>query len=333
VLNGNAWRGREFIPAQRELLCVETSSICNLNCRICGYGKKQSPRLRMPDALFHACIDQAVDMGIQRFQLTPMTGDVFMDPRFMDRLEFLDSHPKVKSYEFFTNFTIPNEARIEHLFGLKKLRQLVVSIYGHDVDSFVAIAQSEPRIYRRLLNNLESLYQRLEQRRFHLEFGLRTVRRISSDSDSDLLRILERFREAGIRTRRSRVYNNWGGLVSNADVEGLDIEITTADAVYKKGVCTMMFTDVQVMATGVVNACACRDVDATLRIGNLKEQPLREIFSRHNQAYMTLVQEQQEGYFRSICRSCDFYKSIYRKRSSNRGQNSLTLDEFMERLG
>ena len=334
VFNTNAGFGREFIPAQRDLLCVETSSACNLNCRICGYPKKQSPKVRMSDALFHACIEQAVDMGICRFQLTPLTGDVFMDSKLMNRLEFLDAHSKVKSYEFFTNFTIPDEAKIERLFGLKKLRQLVVSLYGHDMDSFVAIAQSEPKIYRRLLGNLESLYKQLERRRFHLEFGLRSVRKIPSDGDSELLRTLERFKARGIRTRISRVYNNWGGLVSNADVEGLDIDITSADAVYKKGVCTLMFTDVQVMATGVVNACACRDVDATLRVGDLNQQPLQEILSRDNEAYMTLIREQQEGRFRPICRSCDFYKSIYSNRSQNcrQSRHTRTAKEFMATL-
>ena len=56
VFNLNARLGREFIPAQRDLLCVETSSACNLDCRFCGYGKKQSPRVRMADDLFFDCI-------------------------------------------------------------------------------------------------------------------------------------------------------------------------------------------------------------------------------------------------------------------------------------
>ena len=95
-----------------------------------------------------------------------------------------------------------------------------------------------------------------------------------------------------------------------------------------------MFTDVQVMATGIVNACACRDVDATLRIGDLKEQPLKEILSSRNPTYTGLIREQQEGRFRPICRSCDYYKSIYRQRSLNRklGRQTLTLKEFLTTL-
>jgi hypothetical protein len=88
------------------------------------------------------------------------------------------------------------------------------------------------------------------------------------------------------------------------------------------------------MATGIVNACACRDVDATLRIGDLNEQPLKEILSPNNATYMALIGEQQEGRFRPICRSCDYYKSIYRHRSLNKklGRKTLTLEEFLSTL-
>ena len=84
------------------------------------------------------------------------------------------------------------------------------------------------------------------------------------------------------------------------------------------------------MATGIVNGCACRDVDATLRIGDLNEKPLREILSTQNQAWMDLIAEQQRGEFRPVCRSCDFYKSIYHARSKYRkeGLPLQTLEEF-----
>ena len=86
------------------------------------------------------------------------------------------------------------------------------------------------------------------------------------------------------------------------------------------------------MATGIVNGCACRDVDVTLRIGDLNETPLAEILSLENEAYMELIEEQQAGNFRPICESCDFYKSIYHMRSTYRKQDTelQTLKEFMQ---
>ena len=46
-----------------------------------------------------------------------------------------------------------------------------------------------------------------------------------------------------------------------------------------------------------------------------------------------MVDEQQRGEYRPICRSCDFYKSIYRARWSDRRRGSLSLEEFWENLG
>jgi hypothetical protein len=45
-INFNRLLGREFIPAQPDMLCIETSSLCNLKCRFCAYVKKHSPKFR-----------------------------------------------------------------------------------------------------------------------------------------------------------------------------------------------------------------------------------------------------------------------------------------------
>jgi hypothetical protein len=87
------------------------------------------------------------------------------------------------------------------------------------------------------------------------------------------------------------------------------------------------------MATGIVNGCACRDVDATLRIGDLNHAPLSGILSLSNPAYRQLVQEQEAGQFRPVCQSCDYYKSIYRATRADRqcGRSPHTLPEFLAR--
>jgi hypothetical protein len=72
-----------------------------------------------------------------------------------------------------------------------------------------------------------------------------------------------------------------------------------------------------------------------LRIGDLNKTPLREIISSRNSAYMQLIDEQQERRFRPICKSCDFYQSIYHNRRSYRrnGVKTQSLAEFKAALG
>lgn len=86
------------------------------------------------------------------------------------------------------------------------------------------------------------------------------------------------------------------------------------------------------MATGIVNGCACRDTDATLRLGDLHQTPLRDIVSARNPVYMELIEEQQNGSFRPVCQSCDFYTSIYYKSLSYAHTPLQTLKQFKASL-
>jgi MoaA/NifB/PqqE/SkfB family radical SAM enzyme len=333
-INVNWWRGREYVPRRIGVLNIETSSACNLKCCFCAYDKKQSPRVSMTDAMFADCVGQALAMGYREFELTPCTGDVFMDRHLFNKLEFLEGNAGVKGYEFFTNFTIPKPAQIERLIRLKKLSKLVVSIYGHDLASFIAITKSTEKVYRRLVTNLNRLHGLLEHRSFDLLLAVRSSNDMPPRPAGDLMGAVDRFRASGIRIQSAHVYNNWGGYITSDDVKGLDIDLGKDDDVYKKGACALLFATVQITADGIVNGCACRDVDRTLRIGDLKERPLREILSPRNPAYMELIDEQQRGEFRPVCRSCDFYKSIYHNRSSyrNSGTEVMSLAEFKASL-
>jgi len=333
-INFNRLIGRELVPLETTTLNIETSSLCNLECVFCAYVKKHSPKVSMKDAFFQNCVEQAVGMGFTQFELTPCTGDVFMDRHIFNKFQFLEDHPAIGGYRFFTNFTIPNKTNVERLLRLKKLKNLTVSIYGHDLASFIAITKSTEKVYNRLISNLNTLLENLDRKHFNLDIGIRTTNDAPRRPVSDVMQLLERFRERGVRPRRAHVYNNWGGFVTQADVAGLAIDVSGAESVYKRGACAHLFTTYQIMATGIVNGCACRDVDATLRIGDLNEAPLHKILSPDNPAYMALIEEQQCGDFRPVCKSCDYYKSIYHMRMSRRkdGSEFQSIEEFKDRL-
>ena len=323
--------GRQFIPRDRTLFHIETSSACNLKCRFCAYTKKSTPKMSMSYEAFVDTVEQALALGYTRFELTPCTGDVFMDKTLFAKLDFLERDPRVASYEFFTNLTIPKPDGTRRLASLKKLKHLTVSVYGHDLESFLKIAGGTPMLYKRLLANLDALLEIMPQASFEVAIGLRSTLKRPKGAATDLLQAVERFRAAGHDIWLSPgIYNNWGGLITQNDVAGLDMYVNSTEGAYKLGACEKLFDSVQVMATGVVNACACRDVDATLAIGNVNEEPLEKIVSPDNPRYMAIIEAQQRGEFAAICKSCDFYKSIYHHRSHYRRQGiaTITLDEF-----
>jgi hypothetical protein len=172
AININRARGREFIPKAAHSLGIETSSLCNLECRFCAYVKKTSPKVVMKDEFFKNCIDQAVDMGYRHFDLTPCTGDIFMDRGIFNKLAYMENAAGVASYGFFTNFTIPKSQDVKRLFDLAKLSDLAISIYGYDPKTFVEITQSTEKVYRRLVYNLETFLGEIGRRKFSLQFSL-----------------------------------------------------------------------------------------------------------------------------------------------------------------
>ena len=205
----NQWRNRHFIPTDRAPFCIETSSACNLNCCFCAYGKKATPRVSMPDALFQDCVGQVLGMGFREFQLTPTTGDVFMDRTVFSKFRFLDDHPEVQGYHFFTNFTVPTPKKIEELVTLRKLRTMVISIYGHDEASFVTIARSSPRIFRRLLANLRTLRDLRSSWPFDLSVGWRSTFDVPEKAPDELMVLIDELRALGVRVHPSHgLYNN-----------------------------------------------------------------------------------------------------------------------------
>jgi hypothetical protein len=334
-INVNRARGREFIPAHRKGFNIETSALCNLDCVFCAYPKKQSPKITMPDALFEDAVRQALDLGYEEFDLTPCTGDIFMDRGVFNKLEFLDRTPGVTGYGFYTNFTVPRPQDIERLVRLKKLGGFGISIYGHDLTTFKLITKANEKLYHRLVENLELLFTLRKQREFPLHFAIHPGARSLRGRSSEVLDVIAKFKTLGVTTKTTKgVYNNWGGYVTPEDVKGMPITVGAPTMIYKKGACSRIFTSVQVMATGIVNGCAARDTDATLQLGDLRDKPLRDILSDANPVYMNLIDAQQRGDFPAVCKSCDFYTSINHKSSNYKREGTVTqsIAEFKQSI-
>jgi hypothetical protein len=144
-----------------------------------------------------------------------------------------------------------------------------------------------------------------------------------------LLLILQELMSKGVRVRVPREqYDNWGGLITKKDMAGLDIAIEE-NSVKKIGACSLIFFRVGVLATGKVNACSCRDVNATLGIGDITEQPLIDILSlEKNRIYRQIVKQQSEGNFQNICKACNFYMSIYDLRTASMNDVFKSKNKF-----
>lgn len=332
-LNWNRLRGRAFVPDPRTHLFIEPTTHCNLACRFCTYRLHRRSDHVMAAETFARFVGESVEMGFARIALTPINGDVFVDKRVMDKLRHLETVPGLSGFLLYTNFIAASPEAIAELVGMKRLTLFNISVYGHDRASFEKVAGRGADQYRRLVDNLNRLADLLPQAANPAAFqvSIRTGRHADFNGPGDLLGAIRRLGELGVPVTRQSRCDDWGGLITASDMAGLDMELIEGRLLYKQGACILPFYAVQILADGRVNACACRDIDGQLVIGDLARNSLGEILSADNPAYVGLIERQQRGDFPPACRGCSFYRSIYDP--TIRDATSLSLDQFWKSLG
>jgi radical SAM protein with 4Fe4S-binding SPASM domain len=107
-------------------------------------------------------------------------------------------------------------------------------------------------------------------------------------------------------------YDSWAGMIEPRALEDVGLEPRTMP--YKRGACELLFTKPVVLANGDVNACACRDVEAELIVGNALETPLSRIWA--GDAITGLIERHERGDYPDVCRRCTYFISVYNSKRS-----------------
>ena len=74
----------------------------------------------------------------------------------------------------------------------------------------------------------------------------------------------------------------------------------------------LIYSRLIVGASGKVNACACRDANYTLAIGDLNEKKLKEIVNLKNNKYKDLILAQEQNNFMTFMNHAIFIKAFIR---------------------
>ncbi len=296
----------------------------------------------MSTDFFCNVIDQATAFGHTSFGLTPITGEVFVDRDLLSKLEYMEDHSGVGLYRFYSNYIQTSEDFHDFLSDVKKLHTLTVSIYGHDEESFKKVTGGSQKQYEHLIQNLSGLLDTYQSpdRQYRVNLTVRTEAGFDYDSwDSDIGRLVKTGKSLGTGLSiMTGQYDNWGGLVDKKELE--DLNITLKDDIDhtrdKSGPCSIIFYKTIVMADGRINACACRDTDGTLIIGDLNHQRLEEIYSVNNPHYMDLIENQIQNTYDNVCRYCSHHKTIYVPEPViypiKRKNKQISLEEFYRHL-
>jgi len=291
---------------------IEISSVCNFNCVFCAY-QHTTEKMRKIMSLedFKLAVHEIIKNGGQKIALTPLTGDIFADRKgIIKKIEYLEKMDEIKSYSFTTNVSLIDNDKINFLKTTSKLKDVKLSIYGHDEDSFTKITQTN--LYSKVYQNLLNIKKNITDFKFKLDIGVRSYMDFKfENSNSEIMMLIKSIaKNENVKLNFHRHYTNWGGYVSKDDLNGLPIILKDDKKGYKSGPCARLF-NYMILSNSDVILCACRDAMREMVVGNLKKNSLKEIVSIKNPLYKKWIDDQEKDMFNGPCKDCDMYRPVY----------------------
>ncbi|MBI4248227.1 MAG: radical SAM protein [Elusimicrobia bacterium] len=286
-------------------LYMEGTNICNAKCVFCAYPQMQRPKVTMEMDTFKNTILGFVRAGGREVNLSAIVGDPLIDRYLFDKLDFLRSQPQIRAAQFFTNAIAMRPAMADKLLTYGKFLKVCISFGGFDRETYLRIFKVDK--FETVVPQIQHLIAQKEATGSSLDItvNLRVPVENRKGPFWDYLR--DRHRKGIILLDWVDQFDNWGGDISEETL--LAADLTPRPLPLKRGPCHRLLTGPAVLADGRVNACACRDVEATLIIGDLKTQSMQAILS--GAPLKELLDKHERADFPAICEKCTLYESIY----------------------
>jgi MoaA/NifB/PqqE/SkfB family radical SAM enzyme len=315
-----------LVEAQRvpRGLHLEATNICNARCVFWAYPQMERPKQTMSMEMFRDIIDQYVASGGSHVSLTPIVGDPFVDPLLFERLDYLAELDAIESFYFFTNAILMNRDASQQLMRYGDRLRVCISMGGFDRETYHRVMGVDR--FESVWPNLEAFLEEVESSGSEISLEIH-VRCGPEDLRGEVWGALEELeRQSRLLIAQIDEYDSWAGKISPEALA--ESGLRPSRMPHKRGPCELLYMKPVVLANGEVNACACRDVEAELIVGDLGEQSLEEVFE--GDALTELRNRQMRGDFPDVCQRCSYYVSVFNPLKSRIASDELNWDTGMK---
>ncbi|OGR42742.1 MAG: hypothetical protein A2X35_01980 [Elusimicrobia bacterium GWA2_61_42] len=284
-------------------LFIETSNVCNARCVFCAYPKMRRAKKAMSMELFRSVIDQYAGLGAE-VDLTPIVGDPFTDAKFLERLDYVFAKPALR-FHFFTNAIALTPQIGASLLKYGDRLTVNISFGGFDAPTYRKVFGVDR--FDDAVSNIRALIERKRAAKsaLGLQINLRTP---LENNKGPFWDYLMRAKADGLAVITwMGAYDSWAGQVEETALAEAGLKARPMPD--KCGPCHRLLTSPVILADGLVNACACRDVEGTLIIGDLNRQPLKEVLA--GPALYDLLRRHAAGDFPEVCQKCTYYDPVF----------------------
>lgn len=290
---------QSLIVSRPACIIIETVNYCNHNCIFCPNELMTRERSVMTMKVFEKAISDYLEMGGGHLSLTPMIGDVFLDPLLIQRLEYLQKFSDRITLSITTNGVFADKFTDDELsFILGNFKRIQISIYGLSKQEYMLITKKET--YSRFLSSIKKVIAFSPPDVVTLGFRL-----VNSRDDIELISWITDNLGVIIPYSSTIQYNNWSCNELNFELPG--------DAIWCNQnagslPCILPLISIQVFVNGDVSMCACADYDSSpdLKIGSIINESLESMYNS---------EKVRTFFFKpwiapDFCKKCSFYRSL-----------------------
>jgi len=310
VVSSSTQRLKDILRERPLYISIETTNICNARCVFCAYPKMTRAKTVMSPELFEKIISDYIDMGGGAVGLTPIVGDVLVDPHLPDRLALLRNEEAITHVAFTTNaiawgrFSERNQRLI-----LESVDCISISLGGLDPLSYNTMFAVDR--FDKVCEAIESMCRIKSAHGLGVELHL--LFRVNRPADELIAdERMAFFRRPEITNITSlNNFGNWGGLIGSEDLpEGAQlIQVDLSPQRIrekKKHPCFVHYLSPEITCTGLVSACGCMNAEAgALILGDVTQKHLGEIWQGDTRK--RLLAAYGTDALPEICKRCSYY--------------------------
>lgn len=266
-------------------IMIETSSVCNAKCEFCANPTLIREKKIMDDITFDTVIGKILleNIDVEKFILH-LNGEPFTDSKLIDRITILKSNfPNVPIW-FTTNFSIPDEQKIEELLR-SGLDTITISLNAVEADEYEKITNLN---FEKTMKNVEYLLKRNRELGdlIHVRFSI-----VDCGKENQVKRFKDKF--SGMADIRVIKLGRWIGK------EAKEIKHRKQNI---QRYCDDLYHQICILSNGDFAICS---FDCEGQVGkNIMDTNILEAF--YSERYEELRKQHKNGIVGTMCENCSF---------------------------
>ncbi len=302
--NENRTMLKDVIPLDSPYnVCIETSTLCNLDCKYCGHSKHIWPEENMSMELFKKTIDQ-----IKTFPSKPKKielyffGEPLCNPMLPQMIRYAREAEVSETIDFTTNGLLFTKDKVDEMVKEGMPDTIRISLQGLDAEMYRNTCGKEVDFFA-FLDNLKYLYERKGDCSIRMKIADIAIKAIPDGKD--------RFEAIFGKMADSLFVETIIPIYADVDYQEVDADIKLHATEGRKGfknrsvnkVCHRPFYRLAVRTNGDVTAACCDQLNDVI-YGNILENTLREIWNGDVRTGFLRLQLEGKRFSHSCCKGC-----------------------------